>query len=107
MEVSISGGEEVTLQPQTFNALMAFHLIRIDGTRRFIIRRSSFLDLTSASLLMQVQSCDRFVVETNAFKNMQVCIKNLVVLTILFVFLSDFLFGQRALFRQLYCMFSN
>lgn len=72
MEISISGGDEVIFQSQTFNSLGGFHLVRIDGTRHFRIRKSSFLDLTSASLLLQIQSCDHFIVDTNAFKNMQV-----------------------------------
>lgn len=71
LEIAISGGGEVTLQPYTLNSPIGFQFLRVDGTGRFVIRKNAFLDLSSASLAFQVVNCDRLVIETHAFKNMQ------------------------------------
>ncbi|KAK4876737.1 hypothetical protein RN001_009243 [Aquatica leii] len=70
LEVSIIGGGQVIFQPYTFNNL-GFQFLRIDNAREFLIRKNAFLDLSSASLIVQVLSSDRVIIETNAFKNMQ------------------------------------
>ncbi|KAF5304149.1 hypothetical protein FQA39_LY01934 [Lamprigera yunnana] len=71
LEVSIIGGGEVILQPYAFNNLIGFQFLRIDNTKQFIIRKNAFVDLASASLIVQILSSDRCIIETHAFKNMQ------------------------------------
>ncbi|KAK9753652.1 hypothetical protein QE152_g1823 [Popillia japonica] len=71
MEISIIGGETLTVKPSAFDSMVGFNLLRVDGTRNFVIHRQAFTNLSASSLLVQVQHCNRFILESNGFKNMQ------------------------------------
>lgn len=72
LEFFVSGGKDLVISPRTFTSLQGLTLIRIDGAQNVLLKKHSFLNVTSPSLFVQIQNSERLVIETGAFKNMQV-----------------------------------
>jgi hypothetical protein len=70
-EIFITGGERIVLGQKSFDRMPALTLLHIEGTRTLVMEKQSFRNLTSPSLLIQIQNCDHLSIKTGAFENVQ------------------------------------
>lgn len=72
VEMSINGGNIIQFTPKTFNSLPGLSLLHINGTKKIVIERKTFYNLSSSSLLIEIQNCDQLIIKTGAFENILV-----------------------------------
>lgn len=77
-EIFITGGERIVLGQKSFDRMPALTLLHIEGTRTLVMEKQSFRNLTSPSLLIQIQNCDHLSIKTGAFENVQVRVSQTV-----------------------------
>lgn len=70
--MSINGGNIIEFSTKTFNSLPGLSLLHINGTKKIVIDRKSFYNLTYSSLLIEIKNCDQLIIKTGAFDNMGV-----------------------------------
>ena len=71
-EIFITGGDRITLGPKSFDQMTGLTLLRIDSTRTLVMEKQSFRNVTTPSLLIQIQNCDQLSIKTGAFESLQV-----------------------------------
>jgi hypothetical protein len=77
-EIFITGGKRIVLGQKSFDRMPALTLLHIEGTRTLVMEKQSFRNLTSPSLLIQIQNCDHLSIKTGAFENVQVRVSQTV-----------------------------
>ncbi|KAJ3661169.1 hypothetical protein Zmor_005579 [Zophobas morio] len=70
-EIFITGGDRITLGPKSFDQMTGLTLLRIDSTRTLVMEKQSFRNVTTPSLLIQIQNCDQLSIKTGAFESLQ------------------------------------
>ncbi|CAH0546550.1 unnamed protein product [Brassicogethes aeneus] len=70
-EVFISGGRSLRFHRNSFRSLPGLSFVRIEGTRSVLIDTKAFYNLTSSSLLVEIENCDDVTIKTGAFDDMK------------------------------------
>lgn len=72
VDVFITGGERILLGPKSFDRMPGLAILHIEGTRTVVMEKQSFRNVTTPSLIIQIQNCDHLSIKTGAFDNVQV-----------------------------------
>ncbi|XP_022909950.2 uncharacterized protein [Onthophagus taurus] len=67
IEMSIIGGEVLVFKSATIQMAQGLSLLRVDGTKNLIIHKQAF-SIDSPTFFLQVQDCQKFVLESNGIK---------------------------------------
>ncbi|RZC41897.1 uncharacterized protein BDFB_008920, partial [Asbolus verrucosus] len=71
IEIFIVGGRSIVLGQKSFNGLRGLALLHIKDTRQLVMETQSFHNVTSPSLIIQIQNCDQLSIKTGAFESVQ------------------------------------
>ncbi|EFA00394.2 uncharacterized protein LOC103312214 [Tribolium castaneum] len=71
VDVFITGGEKIALGPKSFDQMPGLALLHIEGTRSVVMEKQSFRNVTTPSLIIQIQNCDQLSIKTGAFDGVQ------------------------------------